>query len=357
MKKFIGRRLPRIEFAESSEFSLINLILNQYDLHEDDITLVLYVGDDSSRLIFLQGSRVHHISQLIGEGINSPNVVTMLYSRLLLALDTLDLPKVDKIILAGLNDTEEIRETFLENFTFGVEEYFHDNFGTDINIEMFKHNFDTSALDYEQVEKLNSFSIAIGAAVRAVTPDNKSLINVDLNPTFVRDRQKTIIITKFGWVLICLIPIIIAYTIVSIGDLTRQIKYLEREVSTKQLFLARQRNVEVLIEEAHAKLVNLDNSITILDSLLIKSESHSDFIGRLMKLSEEINGLWITELSTNTDNIAFLKGFAYYRNRIPRLVKGLGSSNLKVVDVREIRESTVYYFEIETDISKKQDKN
>ncbi len=355
VKKFIGRRLPRVDFSESAEFSLINLVLDQYQLDEDETTLILFVGDDASRLIFLQGTRIHHISQLISEGINSPSVVTVLYSRILLALDTLGLPKVDRIIITGLDDTEEIKESFLDNFTYGIKEYFQDSFGTDINIEMFKHHFDCTELDPEQRKTLNSFSVALGAAIRAVKPEKKEFINVDLNPIFVRDRQKTIIITKFGWVLICLIPIIIAYTILQIGDFTREIKALEKEASSKQLYLARQRNVEILIEEAHAKLVNYDNSITILDSLLIKTETWSDFIGRLMKICDRINGVWITELSGTEDHQALMKGYAYYRNRVPKLVKLLGNSTLKKVDVREIRESTVFYFEIETDISEVQD--
>ena len=356
VKQFIGRRIPRIEFVESSELSLINLVLNQYKPADKDITLILYVGDDSSRFFFLKGTQIHHISQPISEGINSPKVVTKVYSRFLLALDTLGLPKLDKIILIGLPDTDEIKESFLDNFSFGVKEYFQDNFNSDIEIELFQHELDLTELAPDQREKLGSFSISLGAAIRAVSRDNKRLLDIDLNPLFIKEGQKRISIAKFGWLLLLMIPWIIGYTIVNTENSTRKIRILETETITKQAYLSEQREFEVLIEEANAILVNLDNSITVLDSLLVKTETWSDFIGRIMKLCENINGIWLTEISAGTDHQAFLKGYSYYRNRIPKFVKKLGSSTLKKVEVREIRESTVYYFEIETDVSKILDK-
>ncbi|MEL6823451.1 MAG: hypothetical protein AAFP70_16960, partial [Calditrichota bacterium] len=47
------RRTPWIDFVETAEVSLVNLINANYEFTEDEISLVIYVGSESSRLIFM----------------------------------------------------------------------------------------------------------------------------------------------------------------------------------------------------------------------------------------------------------------------------------------------------------------
>jgi hypothetical protein len=62
---------------------------------------------------------------------------------------------------------------------------------------------------------------------------------------------------------------------------------------------------------------------------------------------EDLNSIWLTEMSGGTDGSMVMNGFAVYRTRIPRLSSLFDNSLLKEVNVQAIREQTVYKYRIE----------
>ena len=63
--------------------------------------MVIYVGAEFTRLIFMRGEHFHQFAPIIGEGYDSPNLQNTVYSRLLLEQDNLAIPHIRRIILAG----------------------------------------------------------------------------------------------------------------------------------------------------------------------------------------------------------------------------------------------------------------
>ena len=54
-RPFLGSQMPKIAFVESSDIALINLVKNNYTLGEYEISVVVYVGLEYTRLIFMRG--------------------------------------------------------------------------------------------------------------------------------------------------------------------------------------------------------------------------------------------------------------------------------------------------------------
>ncbi|MEW6062606.1 MAG: hypothetical protein AB1600_11765, partial [Bacteroidota bacterium] len=44
VKDFLGKRVPRVEFIETSDISLMNMVRNNYELGESEISIIVYVG-------------------------------------------------------------------------------------------------------------------------------------------------------------------------------------------------------------------------------------------------------------------------------------------------------------------------
>jgi hypothetical protein len=61
---------------------------------------------------------------------------------------------------------------------------------------------------------------------------------------------------------------------------------------------------------------------------------------------EDLNSIWLTDLSAGTDGNMDLNGFALYRTRIPRLSTLFENALLEEVNVQEIRKETVYKYRI-----------
>src|SRR5690349_6798178 len=84
IKPFIGKRLPRIALIEIADAALMNLARANYGFSADEITTIIYVGVEFTRLIFMKGSEFFHFAPVLGEGFDSPNLQNTIYSRLLL---------------------------------------------------------------------------------------------------------------------------------------------------------------------------------------------------------------------------------------------------------------------------------
>ncbi|MFN3135730.1 MAG: hypothetical protein ACK44H_09215, partial [Candidatus Kryptonium sp.] len=58
IKKSIGGRIPKISFIESPEISLVNLVKLNYKFSPNSITVIVYIGHEFSRLIFMKGNEL-----------------------------------------------------------------------------------------------------------------------------------------------------------------------------------------------------------------------------------------------------------------------------------------------------------
>lgn len=100
-RPFLGSQMPKIAFVESSDIAITNLVKNNYALGDDEISVIVYVGVEYTRLIFMRGKNLFNIAPIISEGADSYSVQNTIYSRILLGQDNLSLPRIDRVILCG----------------------------------------------------------------------------------------------------------------------------------------------------------------------------------------------------------------------------------------------------------------
>ncbi len=338
LKHNISTQTANIRFVETAEISLINLVIENYQFDEMEVSVVIYIGHEFSRLIFLRGREILNISYIIGAGQDSENTANTIYSRLLLEKDNLNLPQPGHIILAG------------ETFEVGLKDYLTERFSEDINI------------DYMHLPRLNintpdplisRFSVAIGAALRTLDDSNKSLYNVDLTPEHIRERQKKFKLGIRGWILLALIPIITFLATVNIGTQQRELSQLQNQLQFHKSELSHLQKIDEKVNAERNKLINYDSAMGVLDRLLIGTKTWSRFLNISANIIQDIRHIWITEIRRSAHQTVMLRGYAIYRSRIPRLSGALENATLKSVEVQDIRGHMVYHFEIELKLPQK----
>ncbi|MBF8249165.1 MAG: Fimbrial assembly family protein, partial [Bacteroidetes bacterium] len=93
--------MPRIKLVHSADLALLEIVRSSYELQEESVTVLAYVGYDFSRVIFMQGNNYLHFAPLISEGYHAANIENTIYSRIRLELENNGLRRIDRILLAG----------------------------------------------------------------------------------------------------------------------------------------------------------------------------------------------------------------------------------------------------------------
>ncbi|MEK9138595.1 MAG: hypothetical protein AAB393_15840, partial [Bacteroidota bacterium] len=184
IKSFIGRRLPRVPAIDSADVSLMNMVRLKFDLQPNEVSVIVYVGAEFTRLIFLRGGQFYQFAPILGEGYDSPNLQNTVYSRLLLEQDNLGIPRISKIILAG----ESRRINFKEFLTQQLPDQ-------DVDY-LLAPSLDSSPLPADQQEAISEYAIPIGAAWKVLQPSHPRVYNINLLPDIVREGQR---VFKLAW--------------------------------------------------------------------------------------------------------------------------------------------------------------
>ncbi|MHA2055597.1 MAG: hypothetical protein ACW99F_18625, partial [Candidatus Hodarchaeales archaeon] len=334
----LGSKMPKISFIETAEISLVNLVKANYEFDEDETTAIIYVGQEFSRLIFMDGKNLSSISQIIEEGIDSPDIAKTIYSRLLLSLDNLHLKNVDNIILTGDADRGNVLPILRERFSL------------DIKIDFLKFStFDFQGID----EVLSRFAVPVGVALRALEDRDENFYQVDLLPKEIREKQKIFKLGIWGWLLLLFLPLSAFFFTAMTGKLFINLKNIKIIQQNKLDELTRLEEPRAQLEILNKKLAGFSNIFTVLDSILVGTNTFSHFITKVSNVTKNTGKIWVTNIISTSESRVRIEGYSLNRDRIPIFAQSLGASLLNKVEVQEIRKRTVYYFEIQVQLETK----
>lgn len=335
IKTFIGRRLPRIPAIDSADVSLMNLVRLNYDLQPNEVSVVVYVGSEFTRLIFMRGNQFFQFAPILGEGYDSPNLQNTVYSRLLLEQDNLGIPRISKIILAG----ESRRINFKEFLTQQLPDQ-------DVDY-LLAPQLDSSPLPAEQQEAISEYAVAIGAAWKVLQPTNPRVYNVNLLPDIIREGQRVFKLAWHGVVLLLLLFASTFFFTYSIVQKNKSIADLEELLERKRSQLAENETIQNSINGLQEQIGRYQTSLALYDTLVPGSERWSTAFTQLSHGVEDLNSIWLTDFSTSPEGPIAMNGYTVYRTRIPRIATLFDNSVLREVNVQAIREQTVYRYRIE----------
>jgi hypothetical protein len=313
----------------------MNMVKLNYDLQPQEVSVIIYVGVEFTRLIFMRGTHFYQFAPILGEGYDSPNLQNTVYSRLLLEQDNLAIPRISRIILAG----ECRRISFKDFLTQQLPDQEIDY--------LLAPQLDSSPLTAEQQEAISEYAVPIGAAWRVLDPTNPRIYNINLLPAAVREGQRVFKLAWHGYLLMALLFLSTLFFTWQIGEKSREIAEQSAVLKIKESQMAENQTIMNSIVALEGQLAKYESSLALYDSLVPGNERWSKVFTQLSHGVEDLNSIWLTDFTTADLGAMTLNGFTVYRTRIPRLSTLFENSILKEVTVQEIREQTVYRYKIE----------
>jgi hypothetical protein len=332
IKPFIGNRLPRIPFIDSADLSLMNLVRLDCDLKEDEITVILYVGVEYSRIIFMKGSSHLHFAPLITEGTDSPNLDNRLYSRVLLEQDNLDIPKIHRIILTGQAEKIHLRDFLSTRFPSAEVEYLQLR-----ALEKIDPHLQTAELCAE-------YAVPIATAWRVLDPKNEVFLPANLLPTSFIERQKFFKLAWHGYALMALIFLSTFFFTWNSLKLRVEINSKSNMLAEKEQRLKDNVDLKSSIAALQERIDRRKNALAVYDSLVPGSDLWTKILTKGANKIRQLGSLWLTNISTTPDGGMEISGIALYRGQIPQFASLFDKATLRRIAVKEIRDRKVYEF-------------
>lgn len=334
IKPYLGKRLPRIPFIDAADVSLMNLVRLECNPQAEEITTIVYVGVEFSRIIFMKGEKHLHFAPLITEGADSPNLDNRLYSRILLEQDNLAIPRVHRIVLTGYADRIGLREFLRARFPSVEVDYLSFN------------SLEKTDLEQQLPEVCSEYAIPIATAWRALQPKNRKFSPTNLLPSSLIERQKFFKLSWHGYLIMVLLFLSTFYFTWQSLKLGLEVRAKTAMLSQKQHQLAANLNTKAAIEELMKKIELRKGAIAVYDSLVPGSDQWTNLLTRTTNRVRELGSIWITNITSTPEGGIVMSGYALYRNRIPRLAAFYERAILRHIAEKLIRDRRVYEFEI-----------
>lgn len=334
IKPFLGNKLPKISLLDTSDVALMNLTRANYGFAPEEVTAIIYIGAEFTRLIFMKGTDFFHFAPLLGEGFDSPNIQNTVYSRLLLEQDNMGISRINKIFLTGECRKIEF-DTFLRDQLPEVE------------IQYLKTPYlDISTLSPEAQEQIPEYAVAIATAWKVLDSDHPAFYPVNVIPESVRELQRTFKLAWHGYLVLALVFLTSFYFTFRYNSQSREIREKANTLEQLKIKLDDNNKLKDKIQLLDQEIATINQALAVYDSLVPGSDRWNRMLERLSKGIDDLGGLWITDVVTFENGAMDIKGYALYRARIPRIAALFNNATLLRVEVKPIRDIPVYHFNI-----------
>ena len=345
IRPFMGNDTPNLQVIDSSDIAIMNCVRTSYPLEEEEVTVIVYVGHDFSRIIFMRGTEYMHFAPIISEGQESPNIENTLYSRILLEQDNIALTRMDRILLAGEAHKVSLLEALEPQFAGSQIEY--------LKIE------GLSTADYESEalgDVLSEYAVPLMTAWKALDTKKESFYQTNLIPNAILEGQKVFKLAWHGYLAAAAIIFSIAFFYNGILEQSQDIRRAREELSQKQLRLADLEMFQARKDVLQGDINRYFAATTTYDSLAPGGDRWSRILHYLATSVEDLNSMWLYKIGPDLTNRnhSLISGRSIYRTRIPRIASIFERATLKEVRTKEVRDKVVYEFDI---IVEKVDKN
>ncbi len=327
----------KLEMMDTNELALAFLVAKCYKLRKEYTTAIIYIEPDFSRVIFLSGKQIHHITPIIHKGSISKDVLHAVYSKIIFAQDHHFVPELDKIILASRSAKLKGKTFFKQKFPSAKISYFNSKL-----IDS-QYSFDNKGRLFSQ------YAIPIAFAWKLL--QKKSVLSKlpNLLPDYILERRRLPKLAFHGYILLFLLAIT-AFTFtyllvtknVQISRISKKNKIIEMQIENNKPLADK-------VKFYDDQIFKLESNIALVDSFSKNYDETYNFLKLLNQGILKARDVWIEDLKIVGRTVE-IKGYAKQREIIPILSKALGGANLKKVTRAILHEKNVFYFQLDKNI-------
>ena len=327
---------------DTNEVALVDLIKEIYKFEKEDITAIIYIEQDFSRVIFLKGLSIYHITPIIHKGTTSKDVLEVIYRKIIYAQDHYFIPEINHMILASYCYRLKANRYFKRKFPYSTTGYV--NYKSIISDPKFRKGG----------RLFSQYAIAISLAWKAL--QNKPVTSKSSNflPSYILEQKKLPKLAYHGYILLFLLGLTafaFTWTIIAkniqIKEVNQKIRLIISQIDSNKPLADKVKYFDEQIAE-------IQNSIALVDSFSQGYEETIEFFNTLNQSLRKAGDIWVTELSKR-DNRVDIKGIATHREKIPILSNALGGANLKKVTRSKFLDNRVFSFQMGKKIDENKD--
>ena len=333
-----GRRFYKIPSVKSAEISLAYYVAKKKKFFPDDNSLIVYIGKEYSKLIFLQGRKLKHIGTTLDIGTSNLHTYDVYFSKILLEMENGGIPRLDNIVLCGEDDSENLILSFYGTFP-------------EANVSRLEFDdLDISSLDETNKARISSYSVPIAIAYEYIDDINKEYQGLNLLPRYVKEEQKFL---QFGWHSYLMLPILFAVTLFftyhmlvnnkNISALSNQISEL-REVQRQNQKLLDQ------INQYENRITGYDAAKVVLDSASAGVEIWGNMVEKMSQFLGSKKSMWISSVNIDGKMAVSVAGFGLSRSVLTEFADTYNTSLLRSIKYEPLREANTYKFDLTFDL-------
>ncbi len=205
---------------------------------------------------------------------------------------------------------------------------------------------DCSQLAPEQQDTLSEYAVPIGAAMKVLDPGNAQIYNVNLLPASVREGQRMFKLAWHGYALMLALFLTTFLFTWQISGKSRDLRDLKDVLTLKESQRAENMTLSNSIQALEDQLTRYKTSMALYDSLVPGTERWSKVLTQMSHGVDDLNSIWLSDLTVAKESGLVVNGFTTHRTRIPRMSSLFDDALLEEVNVQEIRKETVYKYRI-----------
>lgn len=339
-----NKRFLKIAGIKPAELSLAYYVSKTTKFFPEDYSLIIYIGKEYSKLLFLEGQQLKHVGATLDIGTRNLHTYDVYFSKILLEMENGGIPKLDNIILCGEDRSENLILSFYGTFP-------------EANVTELKfENFDTSMLSEEVIANISLYSIPIAVGVEYLDTLDKTTHGISYLPKYIIENQKPF---QFGWHGYLLLPFLFGatffFTFKGLSNV-QHIKELNLQISQMEAVKA---NNQALLDEIaplDQKVNSFDNTQIILDSAARGTDVWSKLLTKVGDFMETRRNFWITKFTTTGKEIV-IDGYSLSRSVLTEFAEQFKNSTLQNITFDPIRKENAFSFKLKFKLETETPKN
>lgn len=333
LAKMNNRRFFKIPAVKSAEISLASYVARVRNFNETETSLILYVGKEYSKLIFLKGNKILHIGSTLSVGRNSFNAHNVIVSKILLEMEHGSLSNIDNIVVCGEDDSEDLLSIMREAYP-----------KTQVLPQKLKS---VEIISVDSFSNEASFIIPIAVAEEYFAELNKKYAGINLLPNYIKEEQTLIHLDWKGYLTILLIIISTIFFGVRIQYNNRELAAKNEEIRRIRLIQAQNKEITAKIQSYENKIRNVDQTKAVLDQLSSGTEVISNQMKKLAEFTDEKKNLWISQVKMDVNKNMKINGYTFVRPVVKELSDSYKGSILQNIIYDPLRDFRSFKFEID----------
>jgi len=329
-----GRRYYKISTIKSAEVSLAYYVAKRKKFFPDDQSLIVYIGKEYSKLIFLQGKKLKHIGSTLDIGTLNLHTYDVYFSKILLEMENGGISSLDNIIVCGEDDSENLILSFYGTFP-------------EANVSKLQFDeFDLSSINSETKEKISAFSIPAAIATEYFDELDEQFSGINLLPKYVIEDQK---VFQFAWHGLAILPLLFFatfFTTLKILNNQKIISDYKSQINEQTTLLKQNQAILSNISNLEGKINGFSRTQTILDSASVGTGVWTNMLHEISQLLAVRKSIWLTKLSNDDTGNILVEGYALNKNALTDFAFSIKSAELKSMVYESLRDKNAYKFNL-----------